>query len=437
MSFLGNNQKSSMFNKSSGNTLFPPQPKKNEMSFNPLSMSRRGAANPPISVSPFSSNTEKREENKSIGIFGSKSTNTPSAFNSGGNNSGTGKGLFSQSTNAGSSILNKSSNSGGMSMFNKPALGSGIFQSGSQNASTGLFQSTYSPYGQIDQTEMHKKELEEFCKTYSSIIDPSSALNEFRACMYNKFSKKTNLYLKEQIKNMKPVKDIMVISEKGTANTNNQKQIEVFVNQRKYAQARKENPDPDSYYVKQVNSYEELYQRLVTLQQTAKNVTESMKAIKKKMESMEESSKFKLKQGLKTLKENMKVIRARVLTVQSKMNMIANSTTYSVDDWDKLDKVYEETREFGKLHSQLDQVQTKLETVTEKESYKPMAASEAFDKMNPDEKRRTITIMREQMKGVASLVEIVKSNAYKLDVMESIVVEAKNQRERDLAFQRR
>ena len=66
-----------------------------------------------------------------------------------------------------------------------------------------------------------------------------------------------------------------------------------------------------------------------------------------------------------------------------------------------------------------------------------MAASEAFDKMNPDEKRRTITIMREQMKGVASLVEIVKSNAYKLDVMESIVVEAKNQRERDLAFQRR
>lgn len=75
--------------------------------------------------------------------------------------------------------------------------------------------------------------------------------------------------------------------------------------------------------------------------------------------------------------------------------------------------------------------------MTEKESYKPMAASEAFDKMNPDEKRRTITIMREQMKGVASLVEIVKSNAYKLDVMESIVVEAKNQRERDLAFQRR
>ena len=82
MSFLGNNQKSSMFNKSSGNTLFPPQPKKNEMSFNPLSMSRRGAANPPISVSPFSSNTEKREENKSIGIFGPKSNNRPSAFNS-------------------------------------------------------------------------------------------------------------------------------------------------------------------------------------------------------------------------------------------------------------------------------------------------------------------------------------------------------------------
>lgn len=80
--------------------------------------------------------------------------------------------------------------------------------------------------------------------------------------MYNKFNKNVSGLLKEQIKNITPVKDIASIPEnsKLDGETVGQKQVEVFINQKKYSKAKNENPNPDQLYIKQINSYGELYE---------------------------------------------------------------------------------------------------------------------------------------------------------------------------------
>jgi hypothetical protein len=80
--------------------------------------------------------------------------------------------------------------------------------------------------------------------------------------MYNKYGKNVNVILKEQIKNACPVKDIASVpaNAKISGESTEIKQVEVFINQKKYAKAKRENPDTESYYIKQVNSFEELFE---------------------------------------------------------------------------------------------------------------------------------------------------------------------------------
>lgn len=80
--------------------------------------------------------------------------------------------------------------------------------------------------------------------------------------MYNKFNKEISVVLREQIKNIAPVKDIAIIPEnsKLDGETTGVKQVEVTVHQKKYAKAKRQNPNPDQLYIKQINSYGELFE---------------------------------------------------------------------------------------------------------------------------------------------------------------------------------
>lgn len=80
--------------------------------------------------------------------------------------------------------------------------------------------------------------------------------------MYNKFNKNISVVLKEQIKNINPVKDIALVPEnsKLDGETVGIKQTEVHINQKKYSKAKRENPNSDQLYIKQINSYGELYE---------------------------------------------------------------------------------------------------------------------------------------------------------------------------------
>lgn len=80
--------------------------------------------------------------------------------------------------------------------------------------------------------------------------------------MYNKYANDISTIIKEQIKNAFPVKDITFIPEntKISGEPTSTKQIEVHINQKKFLKAKRENPDADKFYVKQINSYEELYE---------------------------------------------------------------------------------------------------------------------------------------------------------------------------------
>ena len=66
--------------------------------------------------------------------------------------------------------------------------------------------------------------------------------------------------LREQIKNGFPVKDIASVPENSKMNgeTVGIKQVEVNINQKKYTKAKRENPECDQLYVKQINSYGEI-----------------------------------------------------------------------------------------------------------------------------------------------------------------------------------
>jgi hypothetical protein len=160
-----------------------------------------------------------------------------------------------------------------------------------------------------------------------------------------------------------------------------------------------------------------------------------MKNIKTQMDTVKNNCDSKLKQGMQTLKDNMKIIRARILNVQSKLNLVSDSFTYSNEDRDKLNKMYEESTQPGKVYNQLEEVKGKLEQFLEYRNMAPSSVpSEAFNQMSTDEKRRVITVMKEQTKGVFSLTKIIKSNAYKLDVIEKVISEVKHEKERESAF---
>lgn len=132
------------------------------------------------------------------------------------------------------------------------------------------------------------------------------------------------------------------------------------------------------------------------------------------MSTVKNNSDTKLKEGLKTLKENMKILRSRILSIQAKLNVASEVTTYSPQEKEKLDKIYEEVTQPHKLGGKLEHVKSKLEELTEKHSnLAPAVPSEVFANMSNDEKRRVITILSEQTKGIYSLMHTTKKNAYK------------------------
>jgi len=67
---------------------------------------------------------------------------------------------------------------------------------------------------------------------------------------------------KEQIKNSFPVQCLANIPEnnKLTGEPTSTKEVVFTINQKKFTKAKRENPDSDKYYVKQINSYDELFE---------------------------------------------------------------------------------------------------------------------------------------------------------------------------------
>lgn len=182
------------------------------------------------------------------GLFGSKpaTTGTTGAFfGSGSTTTGTSGGLFGSGSTTASA-------SGGL-------FGSGAATSAAA-PTTGLF--GQNPQSQGDQSMKHSAEIEAALQTYISQIDPASQKNNFVFCIYNKYGPSVNNLVKEQIKNSYPVKTIASIpaNNKISGEATEIKQVEVFINQKKYTKAKRDNPDADAFYVKQVNSYEELYE---------------------------------------------------------------------------------------------------------------------------------------------------------------------------------
>jgi len=153
------------------------------------------------------------------------------------------------------------------------------------------------------------------------------------------------------------------------------------------------------------------------------------------MTSVKNNSDTKLKQGMKTLKENMKILRDRILAIQCKLSMASESPSYSQNEKEKLDKLYEETSQPQKVCGKLEDVKSKLEELMEKRlNYAPALPSEAFGSMSNEEKRRVITIMKEQTKGATALMRTTKKNAYKLEAIELIVDNIKNSQSRDSSY---
>jgi hypothetical protein len=187
------------------------------------------------------------------GLFGNTSTNNAVAPSGG---------LFGNKPTSGGLFGNTSAapaTSGGL--FAKPPSTTPSFGGGSTPLSGGLFGNA-PPQAQGDQSNTHTAEIQACLQNYLSQIDCASQKNNIVYCMYNKYGKNVSVILKEQIKNACPVKDIASVpaNAKISGESTEIKQVEVFINQKKYAKAKRENPDTESYYIKQVNSFEELFE---------------------------------------------------------------------------------------------------------------------------------------------------------------------------------
>lgn len=185
-----------------------------------------------------------------------------------------------------------------------------------------------------------------------------------------------------------------------------------------------------------LTTYSFLYSRLHALKKMSKQVKEAMEDIKKQMGTIKNNSDTKLKQGLKTLRENMKILRSRILVVQAKLNIASESSSYSQEERERLNRLYEEATQPQKVSGKVEEVKGKLEELLEKKNSfsTPTVPSEAFNNMSNEEKRRVITILKEQTKGIYSLVNMTKKNAYKLDVVDQIVQEVKKEKAREAAI---
>lgn len=171
------------------------------------------------------------------------------------------------------------------------------------------------------------------------------------------------------------------------------------------------------------------------MKQTAKQIKDAMENIRKQMTSVKNNSETKLKQGLKTLRENMKILRARILTIQAKLNLVSESTYYSQDERERLNKLFEEVTQPQKVGGKIEEVKGKMEELLEKRAnFVPAIPSEAFNHLSNEEKRRVITILKEQTKGIDTLMKTTKKNAYKLEAIELIIDNIKSDRAREAAY---
>ncbi|CAI2369267.1 unnamed protein product [Moneuplotes crassus] len=310
--------------------------------------------------------------------------------------------------------------------------------------SRGIFQNKTTPFSssfnQQPQLEAGQDEAEiEAClNNYAKYVDPTNPRNVLVGCMYNKFNKNVSGLLKEHLKNITPARDIAQIPENSKLNGESVgfKQVEVLINQKKFTKAKNENPNPDQLYIKQINSFEELYERLYKLKKTTSDITEVMKSMKKKMNLVKNktSSKAMLKKGINSLKENMKILREKILTVQSKMSLLQESPYLSLEDHEKLQIVFNETTQPSKIPGKIEIVKGKLEELLEaRGNHSSNEPQEIFNKISSSEKKRVISILREQTKGIFSLIKETKRNAFKLEAIEFIAQSIKQEnRERKI-----
>lgn len=268
--------------------------------------------------------------------------------------------------------------------------------------------------------------------------------------MYNKYGQNINPQFKEQIKRLIPIKDIAVLPEntKITGDATGTKKIEVFIDQKDFAKCKRENPNSDEYYVKQINTFEELYEyvflishnyrRLNNFKKTSKNVKEIMTSSQAKMVQIKNGSENKLKNGVKTLRDNMRILRSRILEIQAKLNLASDNTYYSQEERERLNTLFEETTAPQKLPGRVEEIKGKLEELLEKRSTSTRAIpSEAFASLENEDKRRVISILKEQTKGIQCLINTTKKNAHKLEVIEKIVQEIKSEQAKEAEYRNR
>ena len=144
-------------------------------------------------------------------------------------------------------------------------------------------------------------------------------------------------------------------------------------------------------------------------------------------------SDSQLKQGIKILKENMKLLRDQILTIQGKLSLARETPYLSLEEREKLDKVYKDTTQSQNIPGKIEEVKGKLEDLIEiRANYTPSTPSKAFDIMSNEDKRRVISIMKEQTKGVSTLVKKTKENAYKLEAMEFIADNVKKEQQQQI-----
>mmetsp|Transcript_9892 Transcript_9892/g.11190 ORF Transcript_9892/g.11190 Transcript_9892/m.11190 type:complete len:180 (-) Transcript_9892:22-561(-) len=164
------------------------------------------------------------------------------------------------------------------------------------------------------------------------------------------------------------------------------------------------------------------------MKKTTTQVTESMKNIKEQMDSVKSkiNSDAKLKQGLKILRENMKILRDRILTIQSKLSLAGETPYISLEQSQRLEKVFKETTQPQKIPGKMEDLKGKLEDLIETRANDPPSTpNEAFNSLSNEDKRRAISIMKEQTKGIFTLVKKTKENAYKLEAAEFIIEKLK------------
>ena len=131
----------------------------------------------------------------------------------------------------------------------------------------------------------------------------------------------------------------------------------------------------------------------------------------------------------------MKLIRTRILQVQAKINMVSDAKTYSNEDRQKLENLYKETTEPGTILTRINEVQDKLELYLDRRhNFVPTAPSEAFEQLSNEEKRRVITVLKEQTKGIFDLTKTIKRTAFKLEVIEKVNDEINAEKERAAVF---